>query len=80
VAALGSARLRQILQHQPHLANILANDIARLPAANRPPKKARKSEDSKEAKRELVDQPWKGRFAAGQTRNRGKQLVDSDEE
>lgn len=59
---------------------MLANDVARLPAENRPPKRARESEDSKELKREQVDEPWKDRFAAGRVRNRGKQLVDSDDE
>ncbi|CAK9784569.1 unnamed protein product [Cutaneotrichosporon oleaginosum] len=70
----------EILKHQPHLASTLANDVARLTAATRPAKKARRSEDSKELKREQVEEPWKDRFAAGRVRNRGKQLVDSDEE
>ncbi|BEJ12218.1 hypothetical protein CspHIS471_0206780 [Cutaneotrichosporon sp. HIS471] len=70
----------EILKRQPHLATMLANDVARLPAEIRPQRKARKSEESKELKREQVDEPWKNRFAAGRIRNRGKLLVDSDDE
>lgn len=33
-----------------------------------------------ERKAEVIDEPWKERLAAGKTRNRGKQLVMSDEE
>ncbi|BEJ04866.1 hypothetical protein CcaverHIS641_0206830 [Cutaneotrichosporon cavernicola] len=70
----------EILKRQPHLATMLANDVARLPAEIRPQRKARKSEDSKELKREQVEEPWRNRFAAGRIRNRGKLLVDSDDE
>lgn len=65
------------MKMRPDLAKMLANDVSRLPAASRPAKRARKSNDSKS---EPVDEPWQQRFTAGKGRNRGKQLVGSDDE
>ncbi|GMK54007.1 hypothetical protein CspeluHIS016_0105930 [Cutaneotrichosporon spelunceum] len=70
----------EILSRQPHLATMLANDVARLPAESRSRTKAQKPGDSREFKREQVDEPWEERFAAGRVHNRGKQLVDPDDE